>query len=280
MKKPDSLSHPSKEQNPLLNSFKSIDITVILMNTESCGNIGAVARIMKNFGFTKLILFNPQDDPFQTYAQGFAMKAQDVLNSAEVIKCDKMDQKSAMMELFQRFDVVIGSSAKGYSFQNIKRIPIFLEDLDLSILHNASKVAIVFGRESTGLSNDQILQTDFLVKIGTNPEYPTLNLSHAVGVVLYYLYQSMHEVKRVQVIPATKMDKDRLVEMMETVLKKIPLHSYRYDRTLHAFKNIIGRSFASKKELNYIFNFFQKTDLLVNNHEILKENTNGKKMEE
>ncbi|UYP45839.1 hypothetical protein NEF87_002124 [Candidatus Lokiarchaeum ossiferum] len=280
MKNIDATSPPSQQQNPLLEEFESVDITIILINTESSGNIGSVARVMKNFGFFKLILFNPQDDPFQTYAHGFAMKAQDVLNDAEVISCEKDDEFTELKVLFQRFDVVIGSSAKGYSYQNIKRIPIFLEDLDLSILHATSKVAIVFGRESTGLSNEQILQTDFLIKIGANPEYPTLNLSHAVAVVLYFLYQSMHEVRHAQVIPGNKKDKDRLIMIMEKVLKKIPLQSYRYERTLHAFKNIIGRSFASRKELNYIFNFFHKTDVLVKNPDILKELSNNTKENE
>ncbi len=271
MKKSASKSPPSQDQNPLLKSFQSVDITIILANTESSGNIGAVARVMKNFCFSKLILFNPKDDHLQTYAHGFAMRAKDILQSAEVITCERPNEDETMKNLFQRFDVVIGSSAKGYSYQNIKRIPIFLEELDLSILHNSAKIAIVFGRESTGLSNNQILMMDFLVKIPGNPEYPTLNLSHAVGIVLYYLYQSMHEINRAQVIPATKKDKDQLVELMETVLQKIPLQSYRYDRTLHALKNVFGRSFASKKELNFISNFFQKTNLLLDNPEMLHE---------
>ncbi len=258
-----------KKANPLLEEYTLLDISIILIGTESCGNMGAVARIMKNFSLNNLILFNPQDNPNQSYAKGFAMHGSDILDKAITIVPVKGNEIPELKSLLQNFNVVIGTSAKGYSYQNIKRIPIFLEDLDLTILKQKTKIAIIFGRESTGLTNDEILLMDFLVKISANPEYPTLNLSHSVGIVLHYIYQNIRQINHIQVIPATKKDKDDLLNQIKIVLEKIPLQSYRYDRIFHAFKNIFGRAFLTKKEKSLIYTFFKKTKLVLEKSDLL-----------
>ncbi len=257
-----------------LSSFSHLDISVILINTESRGNIGSVARIMKNFSVSSLILVNPLENHLDTYAMGFACKAKDLLRSAEVIRCDFSNQNSAIKKLFQRFDVVIGTSAKGISFQNVKRIPVFLPDFDLSVLTNQTKVAIVFGRESTGLTNEQIISTDFLVKIPANPKYPTLNISQAVGIILYDIYHRTHVIEREQVIPASNEQKQALMELFEKVVSQAPLPDYRCERTSNAFRNIIGRAFSSQKEISYIYTFFKKLDLAIQTPTLFSKSTN------
>lgn len=242
-------------------SFADLDLSIILINPENRGNIGSIARIMKNFACNNLILVNPLENHLDTYAMGFACKAKDILHNAEVIRCDFEDQLDILKNLFKNFDIVVGTSAKGISFQNVKRIPVFLPDFDLSLLAQKSKVALVFGRESTGLSTTQILATDFILKIPANPAYPTLNISHAVGTILYDLYQRTHTIAREQVIPASKFQKTQLLELIEQIIQQTPLQDYRKGRTLTAFRNIIGRAFTSQKEISYIYTFFKKLNL-------------------
>ena len=62
-----------------------LDLSIVLINVESSGNVGSIARVMKNFGVHKLILFNPKEDPKSNYAQGFAMHAKEILENAEII---------------------------------------------------------------------------------------------------------------------------------------------------------------------------------------------------
>ncbi|MHA1584117.1 MAG: RNA methyltransferase [Promethearchaeota archaeon] len=267
------------EYNPIKGEFQDVSFSIILINTENRGNIGSIARIMKNFGFFDLILVNPMQNHLDNYAQGFAMKAKDILKSAEVIRCAE-DDIITLKKLFQRFDIVIGTSAKGFRSQNIKRIPVFLEDLDLTQIPigakdikgaKGTKIALVFGRESTGLSNEQVKLTDFLIKIAASPSYPTLNLSHAVGIVLASIYRRMHHIERIQVEPATKSEKDNLISIVEKIINQAPLQGFRKDRTLQAFKNLVGRAFISKKEQSLIFNLFRKIGMVFEHPELARQ---------
>lgn len=246
-------------------TFSDIQLNIILINPENRGNIGSIARIMKNFGFKSLILVNPLENHLDTYAMGFACKAKDVLLDAEVIKCEFDAQNSRIKSLFSQYDVIIGTSAKGYSYQNIKRIPIFLHEFNFSQITQKTKIALVFGRESTGLTNEQIILTDFILKIAASPHYPTLNISQAVGIILYEFYKNLHNIEYEQIIPASKEKKNSLLMLIEEVVELTPIPQYRNDRTTDTFRNIIGRSFSSQKEIAYLYTFFKKLKIAINN---------------
>ncbi len=225
------ISDPPLSPNMASSPLSMDNISIVLVNPESSGNIGSIARVMKNFGLSNLVLFNPQEKPLSDYAKGFAMKAVDLLEGADVIysrdfkrvhksfrnekagsgqisdknnlqKGDKIKEApnhedfrnlrstrnlgmEELKNIFHRYDVVIGTSAKGISYKNIKRVPVLLNELDFSPLAGNPNIAIVFGRESTGLTNDELLLTDFLLRIPTDSKYPTLNISQAVGIILY-----------------------------------------------------------------------------------------------
>ena len=246
------------------------NISIILVNPETPGNIGSIARVMKNFGFTHLILFNPKKDHTSLKAQGFAMKAKDILENAEVItthSSDNSKQLEDLKTLLNNFDIVIGTSAKGYSYRNIKRIPIFINELDLNQFSPKTKIALVFGRESTGLTNDEVFLMDLLVRIPTNPQYPTLNISQAAGIILHNIFNQISEKSRGQIRPSTRKNRDALFQMINNVINRTPIPEFRLDRTIDAFKNIIGRSFVSQKEVSLLYNFFRKIDTCYDNPE-------------
>ena len=251
--------------------FNSQQIAIILVETETPGNIGSITRVMKNFSYSKLILFNPPEGHNCHHTKGFAMKGADILDNAEVVVSGEEDPIQTLKKLFQRFDVVIGTSAKGISYKNIKRIPIFVRELQLGDLGSDSKVAIVFGRESTGLSNDEIILTDFTIKIPANPEYPTLNIAQAAGIILYDLYVRTHEITHSQVRTASKKDKDTLLAQIKSVVERVPLKDCNQDRTLHAMKNLFGRAFMSQKECSLIYALFDKIRLGLDNPKLLNE---------
>lgn len=239
-------------------------LTIILLNTESRGNIGAVARVMKNFGFHNLILVNPEEDPFtDTYAQGFACHAKDVLLAAEVISCDPDHEPQIIRQLFGRFDIIIGTSALGSALKNIKRTSMSLIDLDLSAsaFSPTTKIALIFGRESTGLSVDQLALTDFIVQIPTDSGYPTLNISQAVGIMLYDIFTKWDPTPDPDKISASNLHKTQLMDLLQELLAQIPLQEHRKNHTFHALKNAFGRALLSRKEQALIFTFFHKINL-------------------
>ncbi len=253
------------------NKMDNLDLSIVLINVESSGNVGSIARIMKNFGFHKLILINPKEDPKSHYAHGFAMHAQNILENAEVISNDNQDEYEALEKFFEQFDLVIGTSAKGIIRKNLKRIPIFLNELDFSLFSSKSKVALVFGRESTGLTNDEIKLMDFLLRIPADHNYPTLNISQAVGIILYTFYTNMQQISRKKISTASKADRDLLLNQISHIIDNIPMQDFRIERTLQSFKNFLGRSFLSEKELSYMQSFFQKINLALENPSISKK---------
>ncbi len=260
--------------------LKNENFTVILVNPESSGNIGSICRVMKNFGFKNLIVIDPEEDPLSDYSQGFAMKAKDVLRNAEIVKNPSKSLTTSintLKNIFSRFDIVIGTSAKGYSYKNLKRIPVFVNEIDLTRLTNNSKIAIVFGRESTGLTNEEVMLTDFLIRIPANPQYPTLNIAQATGIVLYELYSKMSEPYRGQVIPANFKDKDQLLDLFQDIMNWVPLPDSKRLDALTSLKNITGRSFMSKKENTSLYSFFKKILVCFRDPKIILELNENKR---
>ena len=104
-------------------TLKLENFSVVLVNPENSGNIGSISRVMKNFGFRHLIIVDPQEDPCSKYAQGFAMKARDILKSATIVRSSGNSLEKtykSLKNVFSDFDVVIGTSAKGFSYKNLK----------------------------------------------------------------------------------------------------------------------------------------------------------------
>ncbi|QEE14572.1 RNA methyltransferase [Promethearchaeum syntrophicum] len=264
------------ERKDFINNEKiisdALDLSIILVNVESSGNVGSVARVMKNFGFHKLILFNPKEEPKSKYAYGFAMHAQEILENAQVIYTDNQEGPEGLKFLLQKFDLVIGTSAKGIVRKNLKRIPIFLNELDFSLFTKKSKVALVFGRESTGLTNNEIQLMDFLLRIPADYDYPTLNISQAVGIILYSFYLKSHQIGRQEISLATKGKRDLLLKHINDTINYIPMQKFRTERTLQSFKNFLGRAFLSEKESSYLLHFFQKVNLAIENPSLFKKN--------
>ena len=169
----------ASDQATLSAEFQSLinNIRIVLVNTTHPGNIGGVARAMKNMGLTQLYLVDPKDYPSEQ-AEWRASNALDVLASAKVV--DVLDDAIADCGL------VIGTSARE------RRIPWPLlaprECADRSIAEAGQHpVAIVFGREDRGLTNEELHKCHYHVHIPSNPEYSSLNLAAAVQVVAYEL---------------------------------------------------------------------------------------------
>jgi len=150
-------------------------IRIVLMQTSHPGNIGATARAMKNMGLSNLYLVDPRDFP-SGVARGRAANALDILDGAIVV--DSLDQAIADCGL------VIGTSARsrGIPWPMVEPDECAEKLLDAS-QHN--DVALIFGREDSGLSNEELRRCHFHVQIPANEEYSSLNLASAVMVLSY-----------------------------------------------------------------------------------------------
>ncbi len=152
-------------------------IRIVLVETSHSGNIGAVARAMKNMALGSLWLVNPVSFPDETsYAR--AAGASDVLDNARVV--------TSLDEAIADCVCVMGTSARG------RKVPwpvIAPPDAAAKASKHAGAgpVALVFGRENHGLSNEELQRCHFHIHIPSNPDYSSLNLSMAVQVMCYEL---------------------------------------------------------------------------------------------
>lgn len=150
---------------------------IVLVNTSHPGNIGAVARAMKNMGLQQLRLVQPQRYP-SAEATARASGADDLLAGARCYQT--LDDAIADTTL------VIGASAR------CRTLPLPMLDPRACATMTArqadsSRVAILFGRERSGLTNEELDRCHYLVQIPSNPDYPSLNLAAAVQVIAYEL---------------------------------------------------------------------------------------------
>ena len=163
--------------------MNSSNIRVVLVNPSHPGNVGAAARAMKNMGLRRLVLVGPRKFP-DPEAEWRAASAVDVIREARVV--ETLDEAIADSQF------VVGTSARE------RRIPWPVQDARLTasrIVQHAStdKVSILFGREDSGLNNDELQRCNLHCHIPTHPDYQSLNLSMAVQIVCYEIRMAQLE---------------------------------------------------------------------------------------
>ena len=160
-------------------------IKIVLVETTHPGNIGAVARAMKNMAMTNLWLVSPKIFP-SADATSRASGADDVLAKATVCQ--------SLQEAIADCQIVIGASARCRTISWPEMTP---RECAEHVVPNGSdnKIAIIFGRENSGLKNHELDLCHFLLRIPCNSEYSSLNIAAAVQVVCYELFVTadLHE---------------------------------------------------------------------------------------
>ena len=156
---------------------------IVLCRTSHPGNIGSTARAIKTMGFSKLTLVNPKQFP-HSEANALAAGAEDVLNNAKVVK--------TIEEALIDSHLIIGFTARqrelSQEHQNIRKIA-----KDLKNEPPQKKIALLFGNETNGLSNDEIKHCHKLGYINSNENYSSLNLAQAVQIICYEIRMHISE---------------------------------------------------------------------------------------
>ncbi len=154
------------------------NIRIVMVNTTEPGNIGAAARAMKNMSLSTLYLVNPQGYP-SAVATARASGADDVLSSAVV--CE------SLKDALSGADLVIGASARQRSIK-WQQGDVVDACAKITKLGDDKTVAVVFGTEKSGLSNEELDLCQMLMTIPGNPNYFSLNVASAVQVFAYQYY--------------------------------------------------------------------------------------------
>ena len=165
---------------------------VAVVDAETPGNVGTVARAMKNFGFSELLLVDPPDLDRDGEAYGFAGAArEDVLPGARELTFDDLVAEYHTVG-FTAITNESDASHVRYPFLTPRELAAELADGRTRAgrrgdVDGGARVALVFGRERVGLTNDELARLDRICSIPANPDYPTLNLGQAATVALYEL---------------------------------------------------------------------------------------------
>jgi len=230
-------------------------IKFVLVGTTHPGNIGASARAMKNMGLSRLSLVTPKDFP-NDVAFYRAKAAQDVLENAEIEK----DLFSAT----KNCQLIIGTSARS------RKVPwpvVTPKDAAQEIVKYARSgpddVAIVFGREDRGLTNEELGMCNLHVHIPTDESYSSLNLSQAVQILSYEVRLAMLEETSTNSKPEWDVDlanndqTERLIFHMDELMQEVDFYDTQNPRKLLTrVRRFFKRSQIDVMEANIFRGFF------------------------
>lgn len=225
-------------------------VYVVLVEPEFSGNIGFIARVMMNFNFQNLILVNPRVGLDDT-AYIFASHAGSVLDGARIV--------SSLDEIVSEFDFLVGTTSKVGGDYNVLRVPITPRQLAESLIDVEGKVALLFGRESIGLTNRELGLCDVVVTIPSSEVYPVLNVSHAVAIILYELYVSGLRGRgfSLKFREASRVEKEFLLKYFDRLLEAVDYPEYKRRIARTIFRHVIGRSFISGREAHTLMGVFR-----------------------
>jgi len=237
------------------------NLKVILVEPNGPLNVGSVARLCSNFGVEELRIVSPKCDIFSLEAKKMALKGQKILRHCEVFD----DLQKAIFDC----DLVLASCGR----IDVKKDAFFgssedIFDWTLSF-KNINNLAIIFGREDRGLTNSELLLANKTFNIPTSQNNPSLNLSHAVSIVLYELNKSSKRNfnRELQVfnLASTKQIHDSFVEIEEMLLGVGYLLKHTSRAKIGKFKKYILRANTSMQEINVLRGIVHQINWFLNN---------------
>ena len=204
---------------------------------------------MMNFGFDNLYLVNPCKLDDECYTR--AMHAQSILDNAKIFPSFEKAAKDIDY-------LVATSSIESQNDKRHLRNAVLLEELAEKIFVLDGKIGLVFGREDYGLYNDEIAACDIMLRIPTRDSYLSLNLSHAVALVLYSLYIAKEFTPKEKRLIGN-VEKEKLYMFFPNLLGEISYPEYKKEKTEIMFKRIMGRAMPSKWEYHTLMGVLNKT---------------------
>lgn len=225
--------------------MKALDrFSFVLLHPKEPGNVGAVARALKNMGFADLRLVAPCGHTSRE-AIAMAVHGRDVLEHARVF--------DTLAAAIADCTLTAGTTCRTGLYRSHAK-PVRAAAQDLIGASASNQIAIIFGPEDTGLSNEELKQCHRLVTIPSSPGYPSLNLAQAVMIVGYELMlASTVEIAKATPEYASATEVDTMLNRMAEALAAIGfLPDDNRDRIMFAIRAMLGRSGIMPRELDIL----------------------------
>ena len=226
------------------------NISFILHKPQLSENIGACARAIKNFNFKKLVLINPKPIFPNDKILATSVGAKDIINKSK--KYDDLEKALG------KIDILIATSAR-FRNKNIKHINLE----DLKKINFKKRVGFLFGSEASGLSNDEVSYANYTLKIPTNPDFMSLNLSHSLIIIAQYV-ASLIKLKNIPFKKSKKVksaSKKEIQSMLGLCIKNLyEINFFRpkekRPKMLENLRNIFYKMDLSDKETRILSGVF------------------------
>lgn len=229
---------------------------VVLVRPKFAGNVGAVARVMRNMGLSNLVLVAPEADPLATEARQRSAQGERILHASRTV--------AELGEALADCVYVAATSARvGGPY---RRQPVGTPDEVMAKLVAAlagGPGALVFGPEDTGLTNAEVMRCHALIHIPADEEYPALNLGQAVAVCLYELRRAWlaGSPLRERPTPAAFADVERALGRLRGGLEAIHfLYGQSADTLMHAVRHLILRAQPTPMEVDVLLGLARQLD--------------------
>lgn len=215
-----------------------LDIVVVLVEPKNEGNIGAIARVMRNFGVDRLRLVNPTPIGDEAYRR--AMHGRDILERARVV--------SSLAAALRGVDLVAGTTGIATrSEKKFVRIALTPKQFARRVRALDGTLGLLLGREDFGLFEKELERCDLLVNVPANPRYPVLNVSHAAAIILYELSSPSPTAAMRR---ASGSEKEVMFRTFGDLLRASRYPPHKRGRTQVMFRRLVGRAVPSKWEFH------------------------------
>ncbi|WP_418280203.1 RNA methyltransferase [Halorubrum sp. DTA98] len=229
---------------------------VVVVEPETPGNVGTIARAMKNFGLSDLKLVDPPELREDGEAYGFAGHArEDVLPNADEVTFE---------EIVENYHTVGTTAITGEDDRSHERFPFKTPaELRESLKTVSAPTAIVFGREGRGLNNDELRRIDEVCSIPADDDYPVLNLGQAATVLLYELREltvDETQLPDTEVTRAAEPDVERFHDYFGEFLTATGQQPHRCEKNELQMRRLLGRAHPTEREIHSLLGTFRKAN--------------------
>ena len=222
---------------------------IVLVRPRVAGNIGATARVMRNMGLSDLVLVAPEVKPRARQARRMSTRGERILDKCRVVE--------TLSDALADCLLVIGTSARAggpFRRQSVVTPETILPRIVETITD--APVALVFGPERTGLSNDEVTRCHFVVRLATEPDYRALNLAQSVAIMTYlvrtaWLSRSAGEHRAAP--PASFESQERMFASLQSGLEAVHfLYGQSASTLMHSIRHLIGRAGPTQTEVDIL----------------------------
>lgn len=233
-------------------------VAVALIEPQYHVNVGHVARLLKNFGLRRLYFVKPHFD--RAEAVKYSTHGKDVLAAAKTV---------TLKQLRKKFDVLVGTTAiRATSRLNVLRESIGAEQM-ARIIHdgNSRDFCIVLGRESSGLNNEELALCDLVVNINTKTKYTTMNVAHALAVLLYEISRYKPELpvkkSKKKLDLASQQEIGLLLRYVSKVADASNYDLHKKPLLEAAVKKLLAKSVPTAKDVMLLMSLLRKSLLAI-----------------